>query len=166
MNTSYKNLRDYLKTLAENHSGILHTDAENHFFHSNLDQILSGLSSKVNFPAVFMADYDYSFIDNDSDNHMKSRSIALVFIDHCAEADDFDSIGDIYSEMEEIADDWINRIYNDKLERRHAFLKDFELSGINAVQFSTADNNFGIWLPVMATSLHDINIDTNKWSDL
>jgi len=166
MTTTYLQLKAYLQALAENHSGILDTDTEKHFFHSNLDQILSGLSSRVNFPAVFMADYDYSFTDNNSDNHQKRRALALVFIDHSSEADAFDAIAAIYSQMEEIADDWINRIYNDKLERRHAFLKDFELNDINAVQFSAVDNNFGIWLPIMATTLHDISIDTDKWTDL
>ena len=105
MTTTYKDLQAYFKTLAENHSAILHTDGEKHFFHSNLDQILSGLSSKVNFPAVFMADYDYSFTDNDSDNHMKSRSIALVFINHCSEDDDFDSFVPLLSQVVDCSPD-------------------------------------------------------------
>ena len=164
--STYKNLQAYFDNLARTHTDILHTDAEKHFFHSDLKEILSGIRETVNFPAVFMADYDYSFVDNDSDNHHKKRSIALVFIDHSSDDDDFDTISDIYSNMEQIADDWINRIYDDKLERRHAFLKDFELNEINAVQFSTVDNNFGIWLPISATSLHDININPDKWSDI
>ena len=163
---TYKDLQAYFDNLARNHSEILHTDQEKHFFHSDLNQILSGIRETVNFPAVFIADYDYSFVDNDSDNHLKKRSVALVFLDHTDEIDDFDSIRDIYSHMEEISDDWLNRIYADKLERRHAFLKDFELNEINAVQFSTVDNNFGIWLPISATSLHDININADKWSDI
>jgi len=164
--STYKDLQAYFENLARNHSAIVHTDNESHFFNSDVNEILSGLKSTVNFPCVLMADYDYSFTDNDSDNHQKRRSIALVFLDHCSDADDFETIGNIYSEMESIADDWINRIYDDKTERRHPFLKDFEMNEINAVQFSTVDNNFGIWLPITATSLHDISIDTKKWSDL
>ena len=164
--STYADLKAYFKNFAINHSLIQHSGQEKHFFHCDLNEILSGIRETVNFPAVSMADYDYSFTDNDSDNHHKKRAIALVFIDHCKESDDFDAISDIYSQMESIADDWINRIYNDKIERRHAFLKDFELNDINAVQFSTVDNNFGVWLPIIVTSLHDINIDRDKWSDI
>jgi hypothetical protein len=164
--TTYNNLKAYFDNLARNHAQILHSDAEKHFFHCDLNEILSGISSRVNFPAVMMADYDYSFVDNNSDNHLKKRSIALVFLDHAADVDDFQGIGDIYSNMEQIADDWINRMYDDKLERRHAFLKDFQINEITAVQFSTVDNNFGVWLPIIATTLHDIRIDTGKWTDL
>lgn len=163
---SYKNLQSYFETLARNHSAILHSDLEAHFFHSDINEILSGIRDKVNFPCVLMADYDYSFVDNDSDNHHKKRNIALVFLDHADDSDDFESISAIFSEMEQIADDWINRIYNDKLDRRHQFLKDFELNEINGVQFSTVDNNFGIWLPISATSLHNISVDSSKWNDL
>lgn len=165
MNT-YQDLKNYFDNLARNHTAINHTDSEKHFFHCDLKEILSGIRGTVNFPAVFMADYDYAFVDNDSDNHLKRRSIALVFIDHAEDGDDFDTIGQIYSDMEEIADQWLNRIYNDKLDRRHSFLKDFELDEITAVQFSTLDNNFGVWVPITTTSLHDISIDNSKWNDL
>lgn len=164
--STYKDLQAYFENFARLHASILHTDSEKHFFHSNLNEILSGLRSTVNFPCVLMADYDYSFIDNDSDNHIKKRSVALVFLDHASDIDDFEAISGIYSLMEQIADDWINRIYADKLDRRHAFLKDFEINETNAVQFSTADNNFGIWLPISVSSLHNISIDTQKWTDL
>ena len=164
--STYTDLKLYFENLAINHFLIQHSGQEKHFFHCDLNEILSGIRENVNFPAVFMADYDYSFIDNDSDNHLKKRAIALVFIDHCSESDDFDAIGEIYSQMESIADDWINRIYNDKTERRHGFLKDFELNDINAVQFSTIDNNYGVWLPIIVTSLHDISVNRENWDDI
>jgi hypothetical protein len=164
--STYKDLQVYFENLATNHASILHTPEDAHFFKSDINEILSGIRDRVNFPCVIMADYDYSFVDNDSDNYHKRRAIALVFLDHCEDADDFESIRDIYSNMEEIADDWINRIFSDKTERRHPFLKDFEIDQINAVQFSTIDNSYGIWIPITATSLHDISVDTKIWSDL
>lgn len=163
---TYTDLKNYIENLAAKHIAIGHTASEKHFFHSSLEEILSGLRSTVNFPAVFLADYDFSLTDNNSDNFLKNRSVALVFIDHVRDADDFDAISDVISTMESVADDFIARIHNDKLDRRHEFLKDFDVSNINGVQFSGVDNTFGIWLPVTLTSIHDIRINSDNWTDL
>jgi hypothetical protein len=163
---SYLDLKSYIEYLCVNHNDVRHRDDEPHFFMIGLDEILTRIRSSVNFPAVFLSDYDYSFADNKSDNVLKNRSFALVFIDHCQDADDYDSLAGIYDHMEKIADDFLNRMYNDKNDRRHSFLKDLDLNGINAVQFQAPDNNFGVWIPVVAPSVHDISVDNDIWSDL
>jgi hypothetical protein len=163
---TYSDLKSYIEDLAAKHTAIRHTSSEKHFFHSKLEEILSGIKSAVNFPAVFMADYDFSFSDAFSDNFLKNRSLALVFIDHHSDADGFDDIADIYSAMESVADDFIARIYDDKLDGKNQFLKDFQITNINGVQFSTVDNNFGIWLSVTLTSIYDMRVKPANWTDL
>ena len=100
--STYKDLQVYFENLATNHASVLHTPEDAHFFKSDINEILSGIRDRVNFPCVIMADYDYSFVDNDSDNYHKKRAIALVFLKHCSDADDFQAIRDIYSEMERL----------------------------------------------------------------
>lgn len=163
---TYQALKTYIEDMCKNHVDILHTAEEEHFFMIGLEEILTKIRSSVNFPAVFLADYDYSFTDDHSDNVLKNRSFALVFLDHCADSDDYDEIAAIYDRMEQVADDFINRMYQDKNDRSHSFLKDLDLSTINAVQFQAPDNNFGVWLPVMAVSTHNILVNNEKWSDL
>ena len=163
---TYKQLKEYIENYCKLHVDVLHQDTEPHFFMLGLDEILTKIRSSVNLPAVFLADYDYRLEDNKSDNILKHRSFALVFLDHCEDVNDYDRIADIYSSMEQLADDFLSRMFKDKQNRAHAFLKDIDLNNINAVQFQAVDNNFGVWLPVVATSTHDILINNDKWSDL
>lgn len=163
---TYNDLKNYIEQLCTRHTDILHRQYEDHFTLQGMEELLVKIRSTLAFPAVILADYDYSFGDAKSDNPLKNRSVAVVFLDHAEDADDYDEIAGIYNHMEQVADDFINRMRNDSQNNRHAFLKDIDFDSITGVQFQGPDNNFGIWLPVVIRSTHDFRVENEKWTDL
>ena len=56
----------YFKNLAEKHVDIAHTSDEKHFFRMESTEILNGLTSEINWPAMVLEAYDISYISRNT----------------------------------------------------------------------------------------------------
>ena len=124
-------LVNYMTTLATLHKSILHTDTEKHFFRFELEEMLTGMRSEMNYPAIVMEGYDFQFIDEDSDNLQKKISCAFMILGKVSDKGDFDTIHTLWDTLEEIGDEIVVKILSDKRDHKIDCLAYFHARTIN-----------------------------------
>ncbi|MFA6128787.1 MAG: hypothetical protein WC699_15920 [Bacteroidales bacterium] len=80
MKAKFADLVTYMESLATHHKGILNRDDEKHFFRFELEEMLTGMKSNMNYPALVMEGYDFNFVDENSDNLQKRVSCAFMLL--------------------------------------------------------------------------------------
>ncbi len=130
MKAKFIELVAYFENLASQHLSIRHTLAEKHFFRFELEEMLTGMRSEMNFPAMILEGYDFEFVDHDSDNLHKRVNCAFMLIDKVSDKGDFDAIHTLWDTIEEIGDETIVRILSDKRERKTPCLAYFHASSV------------------------------------
>jgi len=118
MKGKFSQLVIYFEHLANSHRSIGHTPEEKHFFRFELEEMLTGMRSGVNYPALILEGYDFSFADEDSDNVHKRVNCAFMLVGKVSDKGDFDEIHALWDHLEEIGDELIIRILHDKRSRR------------------------------------------------
>lgn len=154
----------YFRNLAATHAEIKHTNKEPHFYRFELDEVLSHLPSGINYPALVLEGYDYSFEDNRSDNVMKHRNAAFMILTEIADSTDFDAKAEKYDLCESIGDDILRRINKDKLT--FPILRSFDFNKVEANMIDGTSKTIG-WrfaFPLPGKFLKDV--DSSKWTDL
>jgi len=164
MKIKFTDIVKYFEGIARKNKQILHSDTEKHFFRLELDELLVGLKSVVNYPALNLEAYDYDLLDANSDNVIKQRHLAFSVFDHLENTDDFDRMHEIWDQCENICDDIISKIKNDKRDITIGVVKDFDLNTVKGRPFSNEiDNIFGIRVMLDMGSGINIDYDATKW---
>ena len=163
MDSTFKNLISYFKKIASSHVSILHTEENKHFFRFELEEVLTGIKSTINYPALILEGYDFAYEDSQSDNLIKNRNGAFILLDHATHPDDFDRIDNIYDEMEEIADDIIAKIKCDKRNIQIPFIVGFDFDKVQGMMIKGADQTFGMRITFTISSPRDITVNQDKW---
>jgi len=130
MKAKFAEFVDYFEQLAREHVDIRHTDKEKHFFRIELEEILTGLKSKIRYPALILESYDFVFKDQNSDNVHKEVSCAFDIIDIVKDGGNYDLIHATWHRMEEIGDEICIRILDDKRSRKIDVLSHFHLTNV------------------------------------
>lgn len=155
--TKYTDYTNYFKEIAEQFLG--HTEVEKHFFRKGLDEFLNGLSTSVNYPALLLDSYDFSFDDNGADNVMKPRTAAFMVIDHVNDIEDYDLIDAAMDRTEEIVNLIYNKMRRDIAPPQHEFLNDAQLGTFKVSPlFNKADGNWGWFVTVIISSYHNTSL--------
>lgn len=119
-----KNLLDeftaYIEDLCKKHTWIQHTAERKHFIRLDSDELLQEGKANIYYPVVTMDKLTVSYT-SEPDNFRKSRYIELMFLDHIRDAGDFNNIQNVWTKMEAVAEDFLNKIRMDK--RNLPFLK-------------------------------------------
>jgi hypothetical protein len=136
MKGKFKELVAYFEGLAQNHIAIGHCPTEKHFFRFELEEMLTGMRSEVNYPALVMEGYDFNFVDSDSDNVHKRINCAFMIIGKVADKGDYDEIHALWDLLEEIGDEVIIRILHDKRERKTPVLAYFTVRSVTGTPLS------------------------------
>ncbi len=131
MKSKFAELVNYFERLAACHVKIKHSDQEKHFFRFEMEEMLTGMRSNVNYPAIILEGYDFNFIDGDSDNVHKKINCAFMIIGKVSDKGDFDAIHDLWDQLEEIGDEIIIRILSDKRERTENCLDYFHAKSVS-----------------------------------
>ncbi len=153
----------YFETLAREHKAISHSDFEKHFFRYELDEVFTGVHSQMNYPALVLEGYGFSFTDNASDNIIKRRTGAFILIEHIPDPGDYNYIHQIWDKLEEISDDIIARIRADK-RKPGSPVKNIDMSSINGSLISTEFGNlYGIRITYSFDGLFAADVDSDKW---
>ena len=127
----FADLVAYFEQIARNHKDIRHTDSEKHFFRFELEEMLTGMRSKINYPALVLEGYDFEFTDEKSDNVHKRLNCAFMILGKVTDKGDFDLIHDLWDRLEEIGDEIIIRILSDKRSRVVPVLTYFSMNSVN-----------------------------------
>ena len=163
MNTKFSDLISYFATLAAQHVDICHRENEKHFYRFELEEVLTNLKN-VHYPALILEGYRYSLSDKQSDNVLKERSGAFCLIDHLKDVGDFDSMHQVWDNMESICDDLVARIRTDKRNPAIQVIKGIDLNSLQvALIANTTDNNYGIRCTFTVISPLSVDVDSTKW---
>ena len=164
MSATFSDIIEYFRTIASEHIQIGHSDNEKHFYRFEIEEVLTGLK-KVNYPALILEGYRYSFEDSKSDNIIKKRTGAFILIDHLKDIGDFDAMHETWDRMEEICDDILARIKSDKYKPTAKAVRDFEISSVEvALLANVEDKNYGIRCTYTVSSPRSMDVDPDKWN--
>jgi hypothetical protein len=166
MKGKFLELVAYFENLASQHTGIKHTDSSKHFFRFELEEFLTGMRSQINYPAFILEGYDFQFVDNGSDNVHKAINCAFMVIDKVEDSGDFDAIHQVWDRLEEICDEIIIRILDDKRQRNVDVLSYFnilDVSGAPLTDMNLIHYGFRYEFKLSWPLVNDI--DTGKWDD-
>ncbi|MFA6483208.1 MAG: hypothetical protein WCW62_11560 [Bacteroidales bacterium] len=130
MKAKFADLVTYMESLATHHKGILNRDDEKHFFRFELEEMLTGMKSNMNYPALVMEGYDFNFVDENSDNLQKRVSCAFMLLGKVSDKGDYDAIHTLWDSLEEIGDEIVVRILSDKRDRKTDCLAYFHARSI------------------------------------
>lgn len=162
----FSDLIAYFEYLAKKHTGIKHSDAEKHFYRFELDDIFTDLGKNVKFKALVLEGYDFDFTDNNSDNLLKGRNGAFMIIDYEGDENSLDKINNIYDECEEIGDEIVVRILNDKKNRNVPVVRDFNMNSVKGNMIANASKGYyGMRYSFSLVSPRTNEIDKTKWTD-
>lgn len=164
MAAKFSDLVEYMETLAAEHVSIQHTASSKHFYRFELDEVLTGMCGKMNYPALVLEGYDFDYSESNSDNIRKKRSGAFILIDKVNDLKDFNRILEVQDEMEEIANDILIKMKSDKESRLIPVLRDFNISDSTGVTLSIMQlGQHGVRVTFSLTSAINNIVDTEKW---
>jgi len=165
MKAKFLDLVDYFESLAILHRGIRHTEEEKHFFRFELEEMLTGMKSNLNYPALILEGYDFSFVDEDSDNLQKRVSCAFMLLGKVSDKGDFDAIHNLWDKLEEIGDEIVVKILSDKRDRRTDCLAYFHARSITGTPITDMNLiHYGFRYAFELSWPVNNDVDPTKWS--
>lgn len=154
----------YFENLARKHVSIKHSDFEKHFYRFELDEVLTGMCSDINYPAFILEAYNFNYSDSDSDNILKKREGAFILMDLVKDLKDYDKIHEVWDEMEAIGDDFLIKMREDKESGIVAVMNDFDIGSCQGIPFSVSKlGQHGIRISFNMDSDVNVNSDNSKW---
>jgi len=164
MSATFSDIIEYFQMIATQHIQIGHTAEEKHFYRFEIEEVLTGLK-KMNYPALILEGYRYSFSDGKSDNVMKKRSCAFMLVNHLSDIGDFQAMHSIWDDLEQICDDILARIKADKYNPYARAVRDFDLNGVEINLIANdQDRNYGIRCMFTVSSPQTMDMDPDKWN--
>lgn len=129
-NQNFEDFIRYIERLAEIHSSINHNkDGVKHFTRLDTDELDTSLQSRVGFPVLCLDRYSAN-LKGEGNNFQKSRGITLMFLDHVSDPKNYNRIHEVWNRTENIADDFVRKIYNDIQKGLAPELFDMNLSSV------------------------------------
>jgi hypothetical protein len=154
----------YFKKIATEHIEIKHTESKKHFYRFELDEVISALCSKINYPALILESYDFNYSDSHSDNIMKKRSGAFILIDKVRDSGNYEEIHTVWDKLEGIGEDILIRIRADKAAKTEAAARDFDIGESEGIPFNVKElGQYGVRFTFVLKSPVNSEIDTTKW---
>ncbi len=113
MNSFLIDYTTYMRSLAEKHRDLHHTEEEKHFFRGELEEFWDQFRSVVNFPCLVTerSENDYS---GQIGQMTKTRTTTFMVVDSYDQHDDYDEILLRMSRCERIAEEVLGRMIVDE----------------------------------------------------
>lgn len=167
MEAKFSDLVKYFEMVATNHHQINHSDYEKHFFRMQIDEVINGLnSSRLNFPALILEEYSFSFTDHHSDNILKTRTGAFILLEHLPDRGNYDLMHEIWDKLEIIGTDILLRMKADKRNPETPVVRHFDFNSVEAMLLmNKAGSNIGVRFVYNLTGTVSSNIDNTTWKD-
>ncbi len=157
----------YFENIAKNHKSIRHSQGNKHFFKIELEELMTGLRSSINYPALVIEGYDFRYQDAASDNVLKTRHCAFDILLKPKNTGDFEEIYSLYAEAEAIADDIVNLMSFHKRWRTHSIVAEIDLNSIEALPINGfVENAVGYRVSFEMQSGHNTDVELTKWINI
>jgi len=164
MASKFADLVTYFEKIATEHVDIHHSGTSKHFFRFELDEVLAGLTYKMNFPALILEAYDFEYSDSRSDNVIKQRNGAFIIIDKVSDSGDFARIHEVWDKCEQIGEDILIRMRRDKASRKEPVLRDFDISQSAGIPFDVRTlGHYGMRFTFSLGSAVNNEVDLTRW---
>lgn len=164
MDVNFSDLVAYFESLASQHVDIAHSEESKHFYRYELDDVLTGISASINYPALVLEGYDLNYKDNKSDNLQKQRNGAFILLGYVGDSDDHAKIHATWDQLEEIGEELILKIKKDKKDKAVQVVKDFDLNEVDGTLLSVEEaGHYGIRFTYGITSTRNNEINPDKW---
>ncbi|TLX73688.1 hypothetical protein E9993_14620 [Labilibacter sediminis] len=170
MKTTLTQFISYLEELASLHTDINH-DPETHptfirFYEAN-DPAKAARNQIKHTPCIMVKDYDFHFEDNKSDNVHKVRDIEFLVIDKISQSSTKEDVYTIWERTEEIGDEFIMRMKDDKRNRRNNAVIHFDLNKVRGIPADiTAGGLYATSYSIPVSSIRSNDPEPDKWTDL
>ncbi|HAN19612.1 MAG: hypothetical protein A2X13_14770 [Bacteroidetes bacterium GWC2_33_15] len=164
----YSELEQYFENIAKNHISINHTATNKHFFRIDVEEVLTRITTKVNYPFLSLERAEFMLAGPNNDNVSQQRTVALMYIDKYAEGD-YDAINTIYDLSEKVAQDIVNRLlYDMETGVQPSILRGFNVNTVNVqhLPLHPTNNHTGVRITLTLDSKYNRTIDKSKWKDL
>ena len=165
MKTKFADLVSYFEGLATNHQALMHREDEKHFFRFELEEFMTGMKSRIHYPALILEGYDFNFVDQFSDNVHKEIHTAFLLIDKVSDKGDFEAIHALWDRLEEIGDEITVRILHDKRERSHEVLSYFNIGNVSGAPLTDMNLiHYGFRYDFKLSWPVENDINPNSWN--
>lgn len=153
----------YFDDLSRKHVDIRHSSGVKKFFRLELEDILIGNIKTIReFPIVCLERLEYRFVKPVGQT-IKRKTVALMFV---AKVDNPtpDSIDEAYDSMESVADDFLNKTWEDVRLSKNPFA-DIDWTSIDAAQipFNETTKTCGVRLVFDAPNGYCDEVNVTKW---
>jgi hypothetical protein len=164
MAAKFSDLVSYLKSIAEKHIEIQHSAAAKHFYRFELDEVLTGMCSNIKYPAIILEAYDFSYKESGSDNIRKKRSGAFIILGKVKDLKDFDAIHTLWDQCEEIGNDILIKMKDDKESGLYPVLRDFDIAECSGNPLSVVElGQHGVRFTFNLDSAVNGIVNQSKW---
>lgn len=151
----------YIESLCTRHEDILHSLSKMHFVDSD-DEKSTSIDSLLCYPAVILLRGAYQYTGTEG-SIRKSHDYSLFVLDHVSDTGDYTQIKAKQDKCEQILDELLNKIVEDKRARLYPFLLGFSLSGTDADRVENNDDalygvvaEFSLAIPYGVKNCRDI----------
>lgn len=163
--TSNGIIEAYYEDLARRHVDICHSKnaGAKRFFRIELEDVLIGqIKSVARFPFISLERLEYRFVPS-AGQKSKRKTVALMFVDKVVNTPE--KINDAYDRMEELADDFINKTYEDIRLNTTPFT-DLDWNSVDAAQipYNPTTQTCGVRLVFDAPENYNDSVNTKKWN--
>jgi hypothetical protein len=162
----------YFEDMATNHKSILHTPENPKFARMNIEEILAGRRSGIDFTGyvLILESYEGQFADNGSDNIMNGQAGAMMVVKHVAPGD-FDaevtvlndSLNILFSLLSKIKKDSDTFPQNDT-NRYNGLVKKIDFNSVSYHKVGPVmDNCFGYRMQFKFNESLDLSFKPADW---
>lgn len=152
----------YFENLTQKHRDIAHSKSNKRFFRLELEDILlDKLKHVVYYPFIALERMDFKYLGNPGQKG-KRKTIAFDIVDKCDNTSE--KINAVYDKLEDIADDFILKIWYDSKTSAFPF-EDIDWNSIDAAQIPYNETNRLIGIRIVFDALIPISndVNVNKW---
>jgi hypothetical protein len=164
MAAEFADLVSYFEKLAREHIEIRHSATEKHFYRFEVEELLTGMCTKIKYPALVLEGYDFNYQDSNSDNIIKRRNGAFMLLDHVPDPNNFNKIAEVTDKLEKIGDDILVKMRSDKASRLVPVLRGFSLNESDGILLKVQQfGQYGIRFSFTLGSPVNCKVDESRW---
>jgi hypothetical protein len=166
--STLQDYRDYFEDIAKKLKDVQHSDNRKSFFMVGDTEAENGIKNwKSTGEARYLMvleTYEYNFQDARSDNLMKRRTAAFGIYADPGKLKTSANIFDILNKSEQICDEVIKKMQEDKIDRQNTVVRDFDLSNVQAEPMGGEYLGlYGYRCEFMLVSLLDERLNEELW---
>lgn len=157
---------NYFRTAATNCKAIGHSSNEKHFYRMDISEVLDGLRSDINFPALIIENHDGQLSDLESDNPRDNVRGAFVILKKVEGNNNYDGINAVLAETLEIARQVVSKMWKD-CKLRNNIMSSLDLNSFTYESLigNMYDNCFGYRVTFALSAQAKIYFDINEWNN-